>query len=218
MRKRSKVDPQDTGEFVPAARGRQWKPKNAAQSRLWDTITANTVTFVLGPAGTAKTHTSMAWALDAVRRSQYERIVLTRPIVTATEDLGFLPGDITSKISPFHRPQTEIAGKIDKTIPIEMVPLAFLRGVTLEDSICIGDEFQNATANQLRLYLSRLGGGSKMVVCGDTAQSDIHSSGLYAVAKAMIGLEDVGVFEFTDDDIVRHPLIGSMLNRIEGVH
>lgn len=198
----------------PVSRVRRWKPKNEAQQRCWDTITSNTVTFITGPAGTSKTHTAVCWALEAVRLEQYKRIVLTRPVVTATEDLGYLPGDVNQKVSPFHRPQTEIAGKVDKTIPIEMTPLAFLRGVTLEDCVCIGDEFQNATKNQLKLYLSRLGMGSKMLVCGDSDQADIRESGLYDVAKAMTGIDDIGVFEFTKADIVRHPLIGKMLDRL----
>lgn len=217
MRKRAKSVPQaEQMEPLPvkSTRIKKWIPRNASQLRCWNLITDSTITIIIGPAGAAKSHTAMSWAIDAVNRKQFERIVCTRPVVEAEENLGWLPGDIGAKLQPFMRPLFDIAGKYDDSPIIETVPFAYMRGLTFENSICILDEAQNATKRQLKLYLSRMGYGSKMIITGDTAQFDIRDSGLVDVANAIADIDGVGVFQFTNADICRHPLVGKILDRL----
>jgi phosphate starvation-inducible PhoH-like protein len=193
---------------------RRFRPKNEAQSRLWDVIGQHTVTFVLGPAGTAKTYVATSWAVNAVEEGHFHRIVMTRPVVEATESLGFLPGDIASKVQPYMRPMTDTVAKIKAKEPvIDTIPLAFMRGITLEHCVGLLDEAQNCNVAQLKLYLTRLGDNAKLIISGDTDQVDVNDSGLLQVAERLRGLPGVGVFEFTKADIVRHPLVGAMLDR-----
>ncbi len=216
MRKRTKDVLKEHPAVVPSkpTKLRKWVPRNASQTRCWNTITDNTVTIILGPAGAAKSHTAMSWAIDAVSKNQFERIVCTRPIVESEESLGWLPGDIDTKLQPFMRPLFDIAGKYDDAPELLVVPFAYMRGLTFENSICILDEAQNATKRQLKLYLSRMGYGSKMIITGDTAQFDIRDSGLVDVANAISEIEGVGIFQFTNSDICRHPLVGKILDRL----
>lgn len=194
---------------------RRFRPKNDAQARLWDVIGENTVTIVLGPAGSSKTFVATSWAVAAVERDLYARIVMTRPVVEATESLGFLPGDIASKVQPYMRPMTDTVSKVKSKEPIiDTLPLAFMRGITLENCVALLDEAQNCNEKQLKLYLTRLGENAKLIISGDTDQVDVNDSGLLAVAEKLRGLPGVAVFEFTHADIVRHPLVGAMLDRL----
>lgn len=190
---------------------------NEAQKRCWDTISENTVTLIKGPPGSAKSHISVAWAQYAVHRGEFSRIIFTRPIVEATESLGWLPGTVEQRTAPFMRPMQEIASKVKlvEQTQIEVIPLAYMRGITLDGCVAIGDEAQNFSESQFILYLSRLGRGSKMILCGDTQQSDVKDSGLQWAINRLEGLPGVGVFEFTKADIVRHPLVSAMLDRLQ---
>jgi len=209
-RKRPQHQELDTFYEVP----KRFKPKNEAQSRLWDVIGQNTVTIILGPAGAAKTYVATSWAVNAVEEGHFHRIVMTRPVVEATESLGFLPGDIASKVQPYMRPMTETVAKVKAKEPvIDTIPLAFMRGITLEHCVGLLDEAQNCNVSQLKLYLTRLGDNAKLIISGDTDQVDVNDSGLLQVAERLRGLPGVAVFEFTKADIVRHPLVGAMLDR-----
>lgn len=152
--------------------------------------------------------------MESVRSGKHNRVVLTRPVVEATESLGFLPGDVSQKIGPYMRPATDIAKGIDKEVPIEMIPLAYMRGLTLDSAVCVLDEAQNCNRSQLKLYLSRLGQDSKMIICGDIDQVDISNSGLLSAARALCDIEDIAHFTFTQADNVRHPLINKMLGKL----
>lgn len=213
-RKRRSIDPVEQIDTHPAVRGRQWRPKNQAQQDCWDTIDANTITFILGPAGTAKSHTAVAYALEMARKGEYDRVVLTRPLTTSTEEIGTLPGSVAERVGPFHRALTDIAEKVDKQIEIEMIPLALIRGLTFDDAVCILDEAQNLTREQCKLYLSRLGHGSKMIICADLEQSDIRNSGLHHTISALRDIPEIAMFEFGPQDIVRSPLIRAILERL----
>lgn len=190
---------------------------NEAQKRFWDTISENTVVFCTGPAGTSKTHISVAWAQYAVHRGEFGRIIFTRPIVEATESLGWLPGTVEQRTAPFMRPMQEIASKVKlvEQTQIESIPLAYMRGLTLDGAVCVLDESQNVSRDQLVLYLSRLGRGSKMIICGDTQQSDVRDSGLQWAIDKLAGVPGIGTFQFTKADIVRHPLVSAMLDRLQ---
>ena len=214
-RKRRSSDSVEEMDEQPVFRGRQWRPKKQAQSRCWDVISNHSVVFILGPAGTAKTYTATSWAMNAVDNGDFSRLVLTRPVVEATESLGYLPGDISQKLQPYMRPVTDTIAKVKvKETPVEIIPLAFMRGLTLDYCVGILDEAQNCSETQLKLYLTRLGENAKMIICGDTDQSDVRDSGLWQVSQKLLGLDDVAVFEFTSADIVRHPLVGKMLSRL----
>lgn len=201
---------------VPQATIRpQFKPLNEAQSRLWQVMNDNTVIFVLGPAGTAKTYCSVAWAVNAMENGACDRIVMTRPVIEATESLGYLPGGIVSKVQPYMRPMMDAMAKVKPKAPmIDTIPLAYMRGVTLENCVGLLDEAQNCNAQQLKLYLTRLGDNAKMIISGDTDQVDVRDSGLLSVANKLRGLPGVAVFEFSHDDIVRHPLVSQILERL----
>jgi phosphate starvation-inducible PhoH-like protein len=184
------------------------------------------VVFLLGPAGCGKTMISCAFAISEILAGKKEQIVLTRPIVEAGENLGFLPGDLNEKVSPYMVPMYDSIQKCvgregqQKEIienSIRVSPLAFMRGVTFDDSICIFDEAQNATKSQLKLFLTRFGQNSKIIITGDPYQSDLKpgDQGLMHVVKQLEDLPGVGVIYFKASSIVRHPLIGSILERLE---
>lgn len=217
MAKKRTPSVKDQGPAIHEAPPRT-KPKfwNEAQERFWDTISANTITICTGPPGTSKTHISVLWAQYALLRGEFSRIIFTRPIVEATESLGWLPGTVEQRTAPFMRPMQEIVKKtkvVDDSV-IESIPLAYLRGITFDGCVCVLDEAQNASKDQLRLYLTRLGRHSKMILCGDTEQSDVRDSGLAWAQDRLEGLSGVGTFKFTDADIVRHPLVGQVLDRL----
>jgi len=208
---------------IVSNRGRSIRPKTANQKRYVDAIEDHTITFGIGPAGTGKTFLAMAKAVSALQAKKVNRIVLTRPAVEAGEHLGFLPGTLNEKIDPYLRPLFDaLHDMIDiETIPrmmqsgiIEVAPLAFMRGRTLNDAFIILDEAQNTTPEQMKMFLTRLGFGSKMVITGDVTQIDLPNgqhSGLRVVRDILKGIDDIAFLELTAEDVVRHRLIGDIV-------
>jgi len=208
---------------IVSNRGRSIRPKTANQKRYVDAIEDHTITFGIGPAGTGKTYLAMAKAVSALQAKIVNRIVLTRPAVEAGEHLGFLPGTLNEKIDPYLRPLFDaLHDMIDiETIPrmmqsgiIEVAPLAFMRGRTLNDAFIILDEAQNTTPEQMKMFLTRLGFGSKMVITGDVTQIDLPNgqhSGLRVVRDILKDIDDIAFLELTAEDVVRHRLIGDIV-------
>jgi phosphate starvation-inducible PhoH-like protein len=208
---------------IVSNRGRTIRPKTANQKRYVDAIEDHTITFGIGPAGTGKTYLAMAMAVAALQAKKINRIVLTRPAVEAGESLGFLPGTLSEKIDPYLRPLFDaLHDMIDiDSIPrlmqsgiIEVAPLAYMRGRTLNDAFVILDEAQNTTPEQMKMFLTRLGFGSKMVVTGDVTQIDLPSgqnSGLKVVRDILKEIDDIAFLELTAEDVVRHRLIGDIV-------
>ena len=200
-------------------RGKKIAPKTINQKRYVDAIRAHTVTFAIGPAGTGKTYLAMALAVRALSEREVGRIILTRPAVEAGERLGFLPGDILAKVDPYLRPLYDalydmldadrLAAHMDKGA-IEVAPLAFMRGRTLNDSFIILDEAQNTSPEQMQMFLTRLGFGSKVVVTGDVTQIDLprdQASGLVSVQDILGPIDGIGFIRFGHEDVVRHKLV-----------
>ncbi len=204
-------------------RGRTIRPKTVNQKNYVDAIDKNTIVFGIGPAGTGKTYLAVAKAVQALQAKRITRIVLTRPAVEAGERLGFLPGTLSEKIDPYLRPLYDaLHDMIDpESIPrlitsgtIEVAPLAYMRGRTLNDAFIILDEAQNTTAEQMKMFLTRLGFGSTMVVTGDVTQVDLPggaTSGLRVVSEILEGIEDVEFCRLTSGDVVRHKLVGRIV-------
>ena len=204
-------------------RGRTIRPKTLNQKRYVDAIDRHTVVFGIGPAGTGKTYLSMAKAVQALQGKQVNRIILTRPAVEAGERLGYLPGTLSEKIDPYLRPLYDaLHDMLDpETIPklltagtIEVAPLAYMRGRTLNDAFIILDEAQNTSPEQMKMFLTRLGFGSRMVVTGDVTQVDLPSgtkSGLRVVQEILDGIHDVSFCRLTSHDVVRHRLVGKIV-------
>jgi phosphate starvation-inducible PhoH-like protein len=200
-------------------RGKKIAPKTVTQKRYVDAIRSGTVTFAVGPAGTGKTYLAIALAVAALTEKQVGRLILTRPAVEAGERLGFLPGDILAKVDPYMRPlfdalyDTMDADRLTAYMErgtIEVAPLAFMRGRTLNDSFIILDEAQNTTPEQMQMFLTRLGFGSKVVVTGDITQIDLpreQASGLIQVREILRGIDGIGFVEFGHEDVVRHKLV-----------
>ena len=200
-------------------RGKKIAPKTVTQKRYVDAIRSSTVTFAIGPAGTGKTYLAIALAVAALSEREVGRIILTRPAVEAGERLGFLPGDVLAKVDPYMRPLFDalydtmdadrLAAYMDRGT-IEVAPLAFMRGRTLNDSFVILDEAQNTTPEQMQMFLTRLGFGSRMVVTGDVTQIDLpreQASGLIQVRDILTGVDGIGFVEFSHLDVVRHKLV-----------
>jgi len=208
---------------IVSNRGRTIRPKTANQKRYVDAIDDHTITFGIGPAGTGKTYLAMAMAVAALQAKKVNKIVLTRPAVEAGESLGFLPGTLSEKIDPYLRPLFDaLNDMIDiDSIPrlmqsgiIEVAPLAYMRGRTLNDAFIILDEAQNTTAEQMKMFLTRLGFGSKMVITGDVTQIDLpngQNSGLKVVRDILKDIDDIAFLELTAEDVVRHRLIGDIV-------
>lgn len=203
--------------------GKPIKPKTVGQKRYVDMISKNTVNFGIGPAGTGKTFLAVAMAVRALRQKKVNRIILTRPAIEAGEKLGFLPGDLQSKIDPYLRPLYDAlfemmgaenyARLLEKGV-IEIAPLAYMRGRTLDDSFIILDEAQNATPEQMKMFLTRLGFNSKAVITGDLTQTDLPSgqkSGLATAVKILGDIDDIGIHAFTERDVVRHKLVAKII-------
>ena len=191
-----------------------FEPRNKSQEQAWQTIKDNHIIFLVGPAGTAKTHLATAYAVSSVNKNIYNQIVVTRPLVEASEHLGWLPGEIDNKVAPYMEPIFTCTNKISRRkIEIIVKPIAYMRGVTFEDNIHILDEAQNCTRKQLQLYLTRFGKRSKIIICGDSDQCDIPNSGLDSIMRDIEGLPKVGVHKFTISDCVRQPLVGMMIER-----
>lgn len=199
---------------------------NTTQKMAWAAFERHDVLFLIGPAGTGKSFLATAFAISEILEKKKQRIVLTRPIVQSGEQLGFLPGDIDQKTDPYMLPLYDCIGKlvgyegtqrerIDHAI--DRAPLAFMRGRTFTDSVCIFDEAQNASFMQLKLFLTRLGENSKLIITGDPDQSDLPGSSSGALADVVGRLapeQGVGIIEFTNSNIVRHPLVGRILERL----
>ncbi|MBQ2686409.1 MAG: PhoH family protein [Clostridia bacterium] len=217
-----------TGDCICiTAKGKPIKAKTVGQKRYVETIRKNTIVLGVGPAGTGKTFLAVAMAVAALRRKEISRIILTRPAVEAGEKLGYLPGDLQNKIDPYLRPLYDAlyetmgpegyARNLEKGI-IEVAPLAYMRGRTLDDSFIILDEAQNTTQEQMKMFLTRLGVNSKAVVTGDLTQTDLpfgKTSGLAQAIKILDGIEDIGIHHFTGRDVVRHRLVQKIIEAYE---
>ncbi len=207
-------------------RGKAIRPKTAGQKRFVDAIRQNTITFGLGPAGTGKTYLTCAMAVAALQRKEVGRIVLTRPIVEAGESLGFLPGTMMEKVDPYIRPlydalfemmDTDRAMHAIENGTIEITPLAFMRGRTFNDSFVILDEAQNTTPDQMKMFLTRLGFGSRMVITGDESQSDNPKgpAGLKSAREKLSGIQDIAFVELSGADVVRNSLVARIVTAYE---
>lgn len=205
------------------SRGKPVKPKTIGQKNYIDAIKNNTIVFSIGPAGTGKTYLAVAMAVAAFKAKEINRIVLTRPAVEAGEKLGFLPGDLQDKVDPYLRPLydalNEMLGaenvqKYQEKLNIEVAPLAYMRGRTLDDSFIILDEAQNTTPEQMKMFLTRLGFNSKIVITGDVTQIDLpfgKRSGLIEASEIVKDVEGISVFKFSDRDVVRHQLVQNII-------
>lgn len=209
-------------DVVLSYKGRVIRPKTPMQKEYLDYIRTKTITFGMGPAGTGKTYLAMAMAVAALNRKEVGRILLTRPVVEAGENLGFLPGTLTEKIDPYIRPLYDAlfdmmdpvrANKLLAEGVIEIAPLAFMRGRTLNDSFIILDEAQNTTSQQMKMFITRLGMGSKMVITGDMTQTDLPKgiSGLQTVRQVLEGIDEIGFIEFQTLDVVRNSLVSKII-------
>ncbi len=211
------------GEAILSSRGRIIRPKTLGQKAYVDAIDENTITFGIGPAGTGKTYLAMAKAVQALQRKEVSRIILSRPAIEAGERLGFLPGTLNDKIDPYLRPlydalnemmDPEIVPKLMASGTIEVAPLAYMRGRTLNDSFVVLDEAQNTTPEQMKMFLTRLGFGTRMVVTGDITQIDLPAgaSGLRLVTRVLKDIDDIDFSYLTSDDVVRHTLVGRIVD------
>lgn len=211
-------------------KGKPVKPKTLGQKKYLDAIENNTITFGIGPAGTGKTYLAVAMAVRAFRDEQVSRIILTRPAVEAGEKLGFLPGDLQDKVDPYLRPLYD--AMFDMMGPenfqrnmekgcIEVAPLAYMRGRTLDDSFIILDEAQNTTPEQMKMFLTRLGFNSKAIVTGDITQIDLPNagrSGLIEAVKVLKNVDDIAIMRLTEKDVVRHKLVQDIITAYEKYH
>jgi phosphate starvation-inducible PhoH-like protein len=210
-------------QAILTSRGKSIRPKTLGQKEYVDAIDQNTIVFGIGPAGTGKTYLAMAKAVQALQRKEVERIILTRPAVEAGERLGFLPGSLTDKIDPYLRPlydalnemmDPEIVPKLLAAGTVEVAPLAYMRGRTLNNAFVVLDEAQNTTPEQMKMFLTRLGFGSKMVVTGDITQVDLPAgaSGLQLVTRVLDDIDEIHFSRLTSADVVRHNLVGRIVD------
>ncbi|MAT05595.1 MAG: phosphate starvation-inducible protein PhoH [Acidimicrobiaceae bacterium] len=215
-----------THQVLKGAKGRQVRPKTAGQKRYVDAIRNNIITFGIGPAGTGKSWLAVAMAVQALQAKQVQRIILTRPAVEAGERLGFLPGDLMAKIDPYLRPlydalydmvDPEGAARLIERGTVEVAPLAFMRGRTLNNSFIILDEAQNTTPEQMKMFLTRIGFGSKVVVTGDATQVDVPDgrSGIKGLERILTGIDDLEFVHLTAADVVRHQIVADIVAAYE---
>jgi len=215
-----------TEQLTRSAKGKPVRPKTAGQKRYVDAIRENVITFGIGPAGTGKSWLAVAMAVHALQAKEVSRIILTRPAVEAGERLGFLPGDLMAKIDPYLRPlydalydmvDAEGAQKLIERGAVEVAPLAFMRGRTLNNSFIILDEAQNTTPEQMKMFLTRIGFGSKVVVTGDVSQVDVPGgrSGLIGLERILTGIEGLAFVHLTNRDVVRHRIVGDIVAAYE---
>ena len=215
------------GVVLVTSHGKQIRCKTVGQKSYVAAIKKNTVIFGIGPAGTGKTYLAVCQAVNAFKSKEVEKIILTRPAVEAGEKLGFLPGDLQTKVDPYLRPLYDALGeffgfetyqKLMEKGTIEVAPLAYMRGRTLSNAFVILDEAQNATREQMKMFLTRLGDGSKMVVTGDLTQTDLpegKTSGLKQAVAILKGIDEIAVCAFSEKDVVRHPLVGKIVKAYE---
>ncbi len=214
--------------LINDARNRPVRVKNFGQRQYVESIKKNEITFGIGPAGTGKTFLAVVMAISAFKKGDVDRIVITRPAVEAGESLGFLPGDLKEKVDPYLRPiydamnaiiGSEQAGRLIEREIVEVAPLAYMRGRTLDNAFIILDEAQNTTPAQMKMFLTRLGFNSRMLVNGDISQIDLphgsKQSGLIQARRILQGVKSIGMVEFTHDDVVRHPLVGLIVDAYE---
>lgn len=218
------TDTQRAGDEILSVRGRSIRPQTPGQKAYVDAIDRSTIVFGIGPAGTGKTYLAMAQAVQRLLSGQVRRIVLTRPAVEAGENLGFLPGSLTDKIDPYLRPlydalrdmlDADALPKLMAAGTIEVAPLAYMRGRTLNDSFIILDEAQNTTTNQMKMFLTRLGFNSQVIVTGDISQVDLPGSaqsGLAAIHRILDGIDGIEFCHLTSADVVRHELVGEIID------
>lgn len=218
-----RTEPDLLSQSILSSRGKSIRPKTSGQKEYVESIDKNTIVFGIGPAGTGKTYLAMAKAVQALQRKEVSRIILTRPAVEAGERLGFLPGTLSEKIDPYLRPlfdalhemlDPDAVPKMIATGTIEVAPLAYMRGRTLNDSFIILDEAQNTTAEQMKMFLTRLGFNSKMVITGDITQIDLPGgvSGLRVASKVLANVDDVYFSKMSSSDVIRHPLVGKIVD------
>jgi phosphate starvation-inducible PhoH-like protein len=215
-----------TAEVLRAAKGRSVRPKSSGQKRYVDAIRENVITFGIGPAGTGKSWLAVAMAVQALQAKDVDRIILTRPAVEAGERLGFLPGDIMAKVDPYLRPlydalydMVELEGgqRLIERGTVEVAPLAFMRGRTINRSFIILDEAQNTTPEQMKMFLTRIGFGSKVVVTGDVTQVDVPGgrSGLTGLEQVLAGIDGLAWVRLTSRDVVRHRIVQDIVDAYE---
>ncbi|MBO4884439.1 MAG: PhoH family protein [Clostridia bacterium] len=222
-----RIDEIMNGVIAITYRGRQVKCKTLGQQQYVDAIKKNTCVFSVGPAGTGKTYLAIAMAVVALKNKDVERIILTRPAVEAGEKLGFLPGDLQQKVDPYLRPLYDALGdmmgmesyqRLFERGAVEVAPLAYMRGRTLNDAFIILDEAQNTTSEQMKMFLTRMGMGSKMIITGDVTQIDLPAgkrSGLVEALEVLKGVEDIGMVTLTHRDVVRHELVQAIVKAYE---
>ena len=222
-----RIDEIMSGVIAITYRGRQVKCKTLGQQQYVDAIKKNTCVFAVGPAGTGKTYLAIAMAVVALKNKDVERIILTRPAVEAGEKLGFLPGDLQQKVDPYLRPLYDALGdmmgmesyqRLFERGAVEVAPLAYMRGRTLNDAFIILDEAQNTTSEQMKMFLTRMGMGSKMIITGDVTQIDLPAgkrSGLVEALEVLKGVDDIGIVTLTHRDVVRHELVQAIVKAYE---
>ena len=223
----STVTQLDSDVICHTIMGKPIKPKTMGQKKYVDMITDKMIVFGVGPAGTGKTYLAMAKAITAFKANEVNRIILTRPAIEAGEKLGFLPGDLQSKVDPYLRPLYDalyeimgadtFAKNMEKGL-IEVAPLAYMRGRTLDNAFIILDEAQNTTPAQMKMFLTRIGFGSKAVITGDATQKDLSlgtTSGLDVALKVLIKVDEIGICELTSQDVVRHPVVQKIVKANE---
>jgi len=215
-----------TAEVLRAAKGKPVRPKTSGQKKYVDAVRDNVITFCVGPAGTGKSWLAVAMAVQALQAKQVNRIILTRPAVEAGERLGFLPGDLMAKVDPYMRPlfdalydmvDADSAARMLERNVVEVAPLAFLRGRTLNASFIILDEAQNTTPEQMKMFLTRIGFGSKVVVTADSTQVDLPTgrSGILGLEKILTGIEGLGFVHLSGRDVVRHRIVQDIVDAYE---
>lgn len=223
----SRMDKSEKNLICHTINGKPVKAKTLGQQKYVETIDKKMIVFGIGPAGTGKTYLAMAKAITAFKNNEVNRIILTRPAIEAGEKLGFLPGDLQSKVDPYLRPLYdalyEIMGaetflkNMEKGL-IEVAPLAYMRGRTLDNAYIVLDEAQNTTPAQMKMFLTRIGFGSKAIITGDLSQKDLPKdavSGLDVAIKVLSRIDDIGIINFSSDDVVRHPLVQKIVNAYE---
>ena len=225
LQKQEKFD--NNVKFVSTHNGKIIRPKNKAQENYYHLLENNTIVFAMGCAGTGKTYLAVAYGVSLLKQKKIEKIIVTRPIVEAGENLGFLPGELKEKVDPYLTPIYDafydILGKettdkyIDRAI-IEIAPLAYMRGRTLSNAFVILDEAQNTTPTQMKMFLTRLGYDSKMVITGDESQIDLKESiksGILVATEILNNINDIAIIKFSSKDVIRHPLVGKIINAYE---